>query len=187
MINAVFALTLCGISLPFASASMAEVPHAGEGHRDAQSIGGSDDILILYGAAGLDDRSCAGFGYGFKAVWEGEEGVGGGYAAFEGQDGLHGSEAGGVYAAHLACAYANGLAVTGIDDGVRFNVLADAPGEEHAAHFFRSGRSVGDDLEFGCGDAARVGVLEQCSTGDVLDYGAGGCRMNLYQSQIFLG
>jgi hypothetical protein len=77
--------------------------------------------------------------YGFEAVGEGEEGVGGGDAAGERQDGFHGAEAGGVDAAHLAGADADGLAVFGVDDGVGFDVLADAPGEEQAGELFRGG------------------------------------------------
>src|SRR5208337_3555486 len=147
-------------SLPF-RASMAEVADAGEDHGHAQPVGGSDDFLILDRAAGLDDGGGSGLGYGFKAVGEGKEGVGGGYATLEREDGLHGSEAGGVYAAHLAGADAQGLAVAGIDDGIRFHVLRYAPGEEQAAQLLGSGRAPGDDLQLRFSDAGGIGILQE--------------------------
>ena len=148
---------------------MAEVPDSGEDHGEAEAVGGGDDVVILDGAAGLDDGGSAGSGNGFESVGEREEGVGGGDGAFEREDGFHGAEAGGVDAAHLAGADADGLAVARVDDGVGFDVLADAPGEEQAAEFFGGGRTPGDDFELGLGDAAGVGVLQQQAAGDVLD------------------
>ena len=59
--------------------------------------------------------------------------------SLERQNGFHGAELGGVHAAHLAGADAERLAVARVDDGVRFDVLADPPGEEQAAQFFRGG------------------------------------------------
>ena len=107
---------------------------------------------------------------------------------FERQHGLHGAEAGGVHAAHLAGADAEGLAVAGVDDGVRFDVLADAPGEEQAAQFLGGGRTPGDDLELRSSvDAAGVGVLQQQSAGDVLDDGARRGGVDFDQAQILFG
>jgi hypothetical protein len=54
---------------------VAEVADSGEDHGDAQPVGGGDDFLVFYAAAGLDDGGCAGGGYGFKAVGEWEKGV----------------------------------------------------------------------------------------------------------------
>ncbi len=90
---------------------MAEVADAGEDHGDAKTVGGGDHFLIADRAAGLDDGGCSGCGYGFQAIGEGKEGVGGGDAVGERQDGFHGAEVGGVDAAHLAGADAEGLAV----------------------------------------------------------------------------
>ena len=152
---------------------MAEVADSGEDHGDAESVGGGDDFGIADGAAGLDDGGCSGVRDGFEAVGEWEEGVGGGYAAVEREDGLHGSEAGGVDAAHLAGSDAYGLAVAvgeaGVDDGVGFDVLADAPGEEESADLFGGGLAVGDGLEVGLGDAEAVGVLDEEAAGDLLE------------------
>ena len=69
----------------------------------------------------------------FKPIGEGKEGVRGGDAVPERQHSLHCAEPGGIYAAHLSCAYAQGLAVPGVDDGVRLDVLADAPRKQQAA------------------------------------------------------
>src|ERR1700733_123747 len=131
-----------------------------------------DDFGIADGASGLDDGGCAGLGYGLEAVGEWKEGVGGGYAAGEREDGLHGSKACCVAAGHLAGSYAYGLAVTfaesGVDDGVGFDVLADAPGEEERAELFGGGVAVGDGLEVGLGDAEVGGVLDEEAAGDLL-------------------
>src|SRR5471032_1568726 len=70
--------------------SVAEVAEAGEGHGDAQAVGGGDDFWVFDGAARLDDGRCACFHYGFEAVGEGKKGVGGGYAAGQWEDGFHG-------------------------------------------------------------------------------------------------
>jgi len=152
---------------------MAEVADAGEDHGYAEFVGGGDYVLILDAAAGLDYGGGACGGYGFKAVGEGEKGVGGGDAAGEWEYGFHGAEAGRVYAAHLACADAESLAVFGVDDGVGFYMLADAPGEEEGTQLRCCGRTPGDDVELRLGYAAGVGILKEQAAGDVLDDGFG--------------
>ncbi len=166
---------------------MAEVTNPGEDHGEAEFVGGVDYVLISYGTAGLDDGGGAGLGYGFKAVGEGEKGVGGGYAALEREDRFHGAEAGGVHAAHLARADAQGLAVAGVDDGVGFDVLGHAPGEEQAAQLLGGGRTPGDDFQLRFGDAGGVGVLEEQSAGDVLDDGPGRGGLDFDQAQVLFG
>src|SRR5258708_797139 len=100
--------------------------YPGEGHGDTQTVGGCDYFGVADRASRLDDGGGTGLGNGFEAVGKGEEGIGGGYAAGERQDGLHSSEAGRVDPAHLAGADADGLAVAigeaSIDDGVGFDV-----------------------------------------------------------------
>ena len=44
-------------------------------------------------------------------------------------------DAGAVLAVHLACADAGGLAVLGVDHGVRFHMLGDGEGKQHVANF----------------------------------------------------
>ena len=65
-------------------------------------VGCGDDGFVVDRAAGLDYGCGSRGGYGFETVGEREEGVRGGDAALERQDGLHRAEAGGVHAAHLA-------------------------------------------------------------------------------------
>ena len=48
-----------------------------------------------------------------------------------GVTGLLRGDTGGIHTAHLAGADADGAAVRGKDDGVRFHMLADPPGEQH--------------------------------------------------------
>ena len=55
--------------------SVAEMPHAGEHHRDAVLVGRGDDLLVAHAAAGLDHRGGAGVGDHVEAVAEREEGV----------------------------------------------------------------------------------------------------------------
>ena len=135
----------------------------------------------------MDDGGGSGGSYGFKAVGEGEISVRGGDAALKRQHGLHGAETGGVNAAHLACADAEGLAVARIDDGVGLDVLANAPGEEQAAQFLRSRRTPGCHFELGFGDAGGVGVLEQQAARYVFDDGARRGGVDLNQAQVLLG
>ena len=127
---------------------MTEVADAGKDHGHTELISCMDDLGVTHRAAWLNDRCGACLGDGLEAVGEWEEGVGGGYAAGEREDGLHGSEAGGVDAGHLAGPYAYGLAVafteTGVDNGIGFDVLADAPGEEERAELFGGGVAVSD-------------------------------------------
>ena len=97
---------------------MPEVPHPGEDHGHAQPVGGVDDVLIFYRAAGLDDGGRSGSGDGFQPVGKREEGIGGGDAALERQHGLHGAESGSIHAAHLAGSNTDRLAVARVDYGV---------------------------------------------------------------------
>ena len=153
---------------------MAEVADAGEDHGDAEAVGGGDDVGVADRAAGLDD----GGGSGLRRWFRGRRGMGRRRrrrrrCRSSGQDCFHGAEAGGVDAAHLAGADADGLAVAvgeaGVDDGVGFDVLADAPGEEQGAHLFGGGLALGDDAELGLGDAEAVGVLHEEAAGDLLE------------------
>ena len=54
---------------------MPEMALVGEDHGDVGVVGGGDDVVVSFGAAGLDDGSDAGVGGDFDAVGEGEEGV----------------------------------------------------------------------------------------------------------------
>ncbi len=80
------------------------------------------------------------------AIGKREEGIGSGHRALERQDGFHGADFAGVYAAHLSRADAYRLAVASVENGVRFHVLADFPGKKQSAFFFGSGLALGDDF-----------------------------------------
>ena len=112
---------------------MAKVPDSGEDHGQAETVGGGDDVIVFHGATGLDDGGCAGSGDSFKSIRERKEGVGCGYGALKGENRFLRAEAGGVNAAHLARAYAYGLAIARIDDSVGLDVLRHAPGKDEAA------------------------------------------------------
>src|SRR5581483_2126243 len=118
-------------------ASMPEMADAGEDHGKAQPVGGFDDFLVADGASGLNDGGGAGFGDLFDAVGEWEEGVGSSDRAFERQHGLLRADAAGIDAGHLSGADADGLAVAGVENGVRLHMFADLPGEEEGALLFR--------------------------------------------------
>ena len=57
------------------NASVPEVPHSGEHHRQARLVGGGDHFVVADRAARLDHRGRAGLDRGEQAVGEGEEGV----------------------------------------------------------------------------------------------------------------
>src|SRR5436305_2832275 len=94
---------------PARELAVPEVAYTGEDHGHAQFVGGGDNFGVAHGASGLDDCGGSGVGDGLQTVGEWEEGVRGGYATGQGEDGLHGSEAGCVYARHPAGSYAYGL------------------------------------------------------------------------------
>ena len=110
-----------------------EMADSGENHCHAELIGGRDDVLVFDTAARLDDGGCAGGSYSLKSIGKGEEGVGGGDASSEWENGFDGAEPCRVDTAHLTGSNAEGLAVFGVNNGVGLDVLADAPCEEQAA------------------------------------------------------
>ena len=126
---------------------MLEVAHAGEEHGHAVFVSGGDGFLVSDGAAGLDDGGDAGSGRGVNAVSEGEESVGGHDAARDGLPGLHDADLGGIDAAHLTGADAHEFGALGVNDGVRFDVLAALPGKEEGFYFLFRGLALGDALQ----------------------------------------
>ncbi len=143
--------------------------HAGEDHSEAEAVGSSDDIVVAYGAAGLNDRSSAGFRGFFDAVREREEGVGGDDAASQRRLRFHYGDFYGVDATHLAGADSEGGAVASEDDGVGFHVFADFPGEAHGAHFVWRRDALGDGAQVGIADFAEVGLLHEHAAEDALE------------------
>ncbi len=114
----------------------------------AELVGGGDDVLILDGAAGLDDGGGSGCGDGFESV--GERGrkhprrrrCRRAEARLSARRTWRRPDA-----AHLACADADGLGksvdLARVDNGVGLDVFADAPGEDEAAQLLGRGRTPG--------------------------------------------
>ena len=100
---------------------MPEVAVAGEDHGHAGGVCGGDDFFVAHGSAGLDAGGGAGIDGGLESIGEGEHGIGGDDGAFEVEAcfaGFPDGDAGGVDAAHLASADAEGAVRVGVDDGV---------------------------------------------------------------------
>src|ERR1700730_14655972 len=129
--------------------SVPEVTDPGKGHRHAKPVGGRDNIGVPHRASWLNNSRSASLCDGLQAVGEREKGVRCGNCTLERKNRLHGSKPCGVDPAHLPCADADRLtmtlAETGIDDRVRFDVLAHPPGEEQCPRLLRRGLALGDD------------------------------------------
>src|SRR5688572_2776513 len=116
----------------FTAGSMAEMPHAGEYHRDAALVGRGDDLGVAQRAARLDHRADAELGRGVEPVAERKERVGGHDAAFDCKvrvGRLHRGDPRRDDAARLPGADPDGAPVPCENDGVRLHELAHAPGE----------------------------------------------------------
>jgi len=174
-----------------------EMAHSGEDHGKASVVGGLDDVIVLEGPAGLDNRCGACLCRREKAIGEGEEGVAGhGHRRALGRGEAEfghakGGDARGIAAVHLPGTDADGAAIHGIDDGVGFNMFTDLEGEKHVGEFGIRGRAPRDDFQVGLCDDAVIDVLYQQSAGD----GFIGCaaRVDIGQAvcfehaQVFLG
>lgn len=62
---------------------MPEMSNPGENHGHAQAVGGFNHLLIAYRASRLNDGGCPCPGDFLDAIRKGEEGIGGGHAAFQ--------------------------------------------------------------------------------------------------------
>ena len=115
--------------------------YAGEDHGDAKAVGGGDDFGVADRASGLDDGGGAGLGDGFEAVGERKEGVGGGDVPARGRTAFmapkRAASTRDIWPAPMPTVWPWPSAEAGVDDGVRFDVLADAPGEEERAESLR--------------------------------------------------
>src|SRR5271166_68765 len=119
---------------------MPEMSYPGKNHGQPKPVGRFDYFLVAHGASGLDDGRCAGFRDFLDAVREGKEGIGGGHRAFQWQLRFHGAELAGIDAAHLSGPDAYGLAIAGVENGIRLDVLAHLPREKERPLFFRCWR-----------------------------------------------
>src|SRR5687768_11259622 len=152
-------------------ASMPEVSHPGEHHRDATLVGGRDDLGVLHAAAGLDHRRGARRSKRVQAVAEREERVGRRRRAGEVELRLLRLEhrhARAVQPAHLPGADAQRGAAAGEHDGVGLHELGDAPGEEQIAHLRVGWLFPGGDLQVRLVQSLRIGALHQQAAADAL-------------------
>ena len=105
----------------------------------------------------------------------------------ERQHSLHRSKPRRIHTAHLSGSHAHRLAVARIDNRVRLDVFAYAPGKDQAAKFLGSGRAPGDYLQLRLVHPLGIGVLEEKAAGDVFDHGAGRRRLDFDEAQILFG
>ena len=150
---------------------MGKMTPAGGDEDDIVTIGEVDGLLVLLGAAGMDDRSDASKDEEFRGVGEGEVGIGTGDAAgeifgvavfageFEGDPGGHRS-------GHLPGACAQQLAIFGDCHRVGFNVLGHQPDEGDIPPFAFRGAADGGDIAGFAVKAGKVGLLHQHAAGD---------------------
>ena len=166
---------------------MAEVPYAGEYHRDSQPVCGLDHGVVAHRASGLDHSGGTGLHDGLKAIWEGKKCVRGCYRAFEGQNRLHRSETRRIHATHLPGADADRLTAARIDDGVRLHVLGHLPGKQQVGELLWCRRPLGDGAQIVRPDRPGVGILQQQPAGDLLEDARACRRVDDDQPQVLLG
>src|SRR5215469_12233275 len=165
---------------------MPEMPDSGEDHGQAEPVRSGDYVFILDGPAGLDDRRRAGGSNSFEPIREWKECIGGGDRSFKWKHSFLRAKTSGINTAHLACADADGLSLTRVDDGVGFDMLRDPPGEDEAAQLFGCRRPPCDDLELVIRYASGIGILEEQAAGDVLDHRTRRCGPDFDEAQILL-
>src|SRR5271168_3820647 len=111
-----------------------EVSDSSKNHSQIEPVGCVNDFLVTNRASGLNDRRCAGSCHRFKTVRKREEGVRRNGTVGQRQNSFHGAKLGGIHPAHLPSPYTQGLAIAGIDDGVRLDVLGHFPGKSERLH-----------------------------------------------------
>ena len=161
--------------------------HAGHRHHDSGGIGGGDYLVVGLGTARLDHRRGAGLDQRGKSVGKREKRIRGGHRP----DGarrvpsmvggrvarLLCGNAGRIDTAHLAGADTDGAAVAGEDDGVRFHMLADAPGEHHVVDLTCIGLCLCHDPQIRCRDRPVVPGLGKESAAHRFEFHRSGRRI----------
>src|SRR5688572_15216015 len=154
--------------------SMTEVPHAGEDHRDVALVRGGDDLGVAQRPARLDHCTHAVLERGIEPVAERKKRVGGHDAAGNPQfrvRRLHRGDARRDHTAGLARADADRATVLDEHDGVRFHVLADAPGEQQVGRLRGRRRAARDAFQLVRLEVPVIARLREQTAGDraVLD------------------
>ena len=150
-------------------------------------VGSLDGLLVAHRTARLDHRGRPRRRDLVDPVAEREEGVGADDRSRQRQHGLQGGDPTGVHAAHLAGADPGQLLIGGEDDGVRFDVAHQPPGEIEGAVLRGAGLAFRDDRELAhVADLRRVEVLEQIAPRDALEVVPAAAGRRLENAQILL-
>ena len=80
--------------------------------------------------------------------------------------GLATGDEGGIDAAHLAGTDSGCGPLLGVDDGVRLDMLGDAPGEEKIVDLGVGRCALSDNLEVGSGHHSGIAILNEVAVGD---------------------
>jgi hypothetical protein len=128
---------------------MPEMPYAGKDHGKPEPVGSFDDLLIADGSSRLNNRRSASFCDFLNTVRERKKGVGRGDGSIERQHSFHCSDAAGIDTAHLPRAYTYTLAIAGVENRIRLDVLANLPRKEQSSLLLWRGGALGNDLQVG--------------------------------------
>src|SRR5581483_3918856 len=137
-------------------ASVAEVADAGKNHCQTEAVGRVDDFRMANRAARLDNGRGTSVGDFLNAIGKREESVGCGDGSLERQYSFHGTYAAGVHTTHLAGTYSHRLAVSSVNNGVRFYVFTNFPGEQERPLFRRVGRPLGNNLQIRVSELVKI-------------------------------
>ena len=109
---------------------------AGEHHGDAVLVGRGDHFRVALRASRLDDGLDAEIGDDVQSIAKRKERIGRRRRRFQRQAfvlRLHGRDLAAHHAAHLSCTYPECCFVLGANDGIRFDIFRNAPGEQKIA------------------------------------------------------
>ena len=162
---------------------MAEVPDAGEDHGQTQTVGGGNDFGIFDGAAGLNESRGAVTAASSRPSGKGKNASEA--TTLPSERRAFSADFDGIDAAHLARADGDDLAGAGVDDGIRFHVLGDFPGELECLPFFGGGGAVGLDFGGTRVEAVAVFGLGEPAAGDGADDERFGRGQNLEEAEVF--
>src|SRR5665647_1597403 len=123
---------------PSSAFSMPEMPHGREYHGDAMFIGSPDNLFIAHTAAGLDNICYTRFSSGINPITEREKSIRSKHRPANLEERLLNCNFRRINTGHLAGADTDRLITITENNGIRFDMLADPPGEIKRL-VFRSG------------------------------------------------